>query len=487
MSNSNFQITLLYFEKKKSNIAELFQVEEARQLDQRQKEVLSIGVEYAKRVVTFNKSRKPTNFTSPNQEQSTSANSYLKSSYLKRPSPPLIIVHGGAGTGKSRVINSLYTMMSSIFKQPGDDPCCPYVVLSSFTGAASANIGGQTLHSLFGFKFGNSFLSMTERQRAEKRNLFRNLRCIIVDEISMVSADLLYNLDLRLREITMVDEIMGGLSVFVFGDLFQLQPPKARYVFEEPKNKEHALVYRLRNLWRQFNIIHLEENHRQGEDKQYGDLLNRVRVGLHTEEDIELLRTRVVAQDDPALNNAVHIYGTNAKVNSRNDAKLKEIPGELIRVRAQNQSRTVKKFSRNNAGCIMNTPFQAVLNLKINAEVVLVHNICTLDGLTNGARGVLVAVEKDGDTVKRMLVKFHNPEHGKGQREKNPSYKYPDATYIDPVLWPYFIGGATATVFQFPLKGAAAITSHKIQVQGCIKRPNLSHISSCKIICQTCI
>ena len=135
----------------------------------------------------------------------------------------------------------------------------------------------------------------------------------------------------------------------------------------------------------------------------------------------------------------------------------------------------------------MNTPFQAVLRLKINAEVVLVHNICTLDGLTNGARGVLVAIEKDGDTVKRMLVKFHNPEHGKGQREKNPSYKYPDATYIDPVLWPYFIGGATATVFQFPLKGAAAITSHKIQVQGCTKRQNLTDISSCKVNCQTYI
>ena len=441
-------------------------MEEARLLDQRQKEVLSIGIEYAKSVVTFNKSRKPpnSNSTLPNQQQSTSAHSYLQAP--KRPSPPLIIVHGGAGSGKSRLINSLYTMMTSIFKQPGDDPCCPYVVLSSFTGAASANINGQTLHSLFGFKFGNSFLSLTERQRADKQNLYRNLKCIMVDEISMVSADLFYNLDLRCREITMVDEVMGGLSVFVFGDLFQLQPPKARYVFEEPKNKEHAITFKLRNLWRQFKIVHLEENHRQGEDKEYGDLLNRVRVGLQTEEDVELLRTRVVAQNDPALNDAIHVYGTNAKVNARNEAKLKDIPGQLIVVKAQNHSRTIKKFSRNNAGCIMNTPFQAVLKLKIGAEVVLVHNINTLDGLTNGARGVLVAVEKDGNTVKRMLVKFHNPEHGKGMREKNPSYKYPDATYIDPVLWSYFIGGATATVFQFPLKGAAALSSHKMQVQG---------------------
>ena len=374
-------------------------------------------------------------------------------------------------------------MMTEILMKEGDDPCCPYIVLSSFTGAASANINGQTLHSLFGFKFGHAFLSMPDKQRSEKRSLFKNLKCVIVDEISMVSADLFYNLDLRLREITMVDDIMGGLSVFVFGDLFQLRPPKARYVFEEPKNKEHAVAYRLRNLWRQFTVVQLEENHRQGEDKEYGDLLNRVRVGAHTEEDIELLKTRETPEDDPVLNDAIHIYGTNAKVNARNEAKLKEIPGELITVKAKNESRTIKTFTKDKAGCIRNTPFQAVLKLKISAEVVLVHNLDTLDGLTNGARGVLVAVEKKDGAVKRMLVKFHNPEHGRGRRERETCWKHRDATYIDPVLWNYFLGGATASVLQFPLKGASAISSHKIQVKGINKR-HTSSINSAKAMFQ---
>ena len=386
----------------------------------------------------------------------------------------MIIVHGGAGTGKSRVINSLYTMMSSIFKQPGDDPCCPYVVLSSFTGAASANIGGQTLHSLFGFKFGTSFLSMSERQRANKRLLFRDLKCVVIDEISMVSADLFYNLDLRLREITMREDIpFGGLSIMVFGDLFQLQPPKARYVFEQPTNQEHALAYSLRNLWRLFKVVNLVENHRQGEDKSYGDLLNRIRIGAHTEEDISLLETRIRPRDDPILKNALHIYGTNAKVNARNTSKLEEIDGELFTIKAKNASRTVKTFKTNNAGCIKNTPFQAVLKLKIGAEVVLVHNVDTLDGLTNGCRGVLVAVEKTGEAVKRLAIRLHNPSHGSVQRQKNPCRTHPEATYIDPIHWQYFLGGATASVLQFPVKGAAAITSHKIEASF-IK----SHISS---------
>ena len=112
-----------------------------------QKKVLSYGVEYARALVTFRKFN------------------------IRRPTPPLIIVHGGAGSGKSKVINSLYTIMTDILKEKGDDPCCPYVVLTSFTGAASANIGGQTLHSLFGFKFGTTYLSMPDKVRDEKRAL----------------------------------------------------------------------------------------------------------------------------------------------------------------------------------------------------------------------------------------------------------------------------------------------------------------------------
>ena len=397
----------------------------------------------------------------PSSSATFSANFNLLSS---KPSPPLVIVHGGAGSGKSRLINSLHNLITAILRQPGDDPNCPYVVLTSFTGAASANINGQTLHSLFSFKFGTTFLSMPEKTRAAKRLLFRNLKFVFLDEISMVSADMFYNLDLRLREITMVDKVFGGVSVFVFGDLYQLQPPKARYVFQPPINKEHALAHSLRDLWRLFTVVNLEENHRQGEDKIYGDLLNRVRTGDHTDEDIALLETRVRPRTDPSLNDAIHVYGTNAKVNARNSAKLDEIEGELFTIMAKNASRTVKTFQKNKAGCIKNTPFLAELQLKIGAEVVLVHNIDTLDGLTNGCRGVLIDVEKKGKTINRLIVKFHNPDHGRLQRKKNPCRKHPEATYIDPVLWQYMLGGATATVFQFPVKGAAAMSSHKMQV-----------------------
>lgn len=527
-------------------------------------------------------------------------------------------------------------------------------------GSAAANINGNTLHSLFGFKFGATFRSMSDKQRAQKRCQLRNLKCIIIDEMSLVSADLFYNLDLKLREITMVERPMGGVSVFMFGDLFQIRPVKAKYVFEEPTSMEHAVSQKLRNLWNMFTVVNLEENHRQGEDRSYAELLNRVRTGEWTDKDIKMLETRVRDEDGvkpaseeeqsifktqktktkeaeavkpvpaasrvmkempkkvvlkieeklgerlfigttetesylvkesgqkkmvqggtytllgptvvdedvletnekipvmkskakierttlpenkerlikkiekmkaqteeeedkreqiqevegeklvptgeeeqtlfkaqqsktqeaeavklvPAdkeggeeekkkISGALHIYGTNKKVNARNETKLNEIHGELYSIKAANNARMIKNFKPkvDNSGCVKGTPFQAVLKVKKGAEVVCVHNICTVDGLTNGARGVLLGVEKKENKVKRLIVRFHNKNHGREAREKTPCYKHPEGTYIEPVTWQYFLGSSTATVQQFPIKMCAAITAHKIQGQT-VTKPN---------------
>ena len=90
-----------------------------------QRYVLSVGLGYAKALV---KARKGESVA---------------------PTPPVMIVHGGAGSGKSRVIKPLSEWMQEILQQKGDNPENPQVVLTSFSGAAASNINGQTLHSLF--------------------------------------------------------------------------------------------------------------------------------------------------------------------------------------------------------------------------------------------------------------------------------------------------------------------------------------------------
>ena len=84
----------------------------------------------------------------------------------------------------------------------------------------------------------------------------------------------------------------GGLAVFVFGDMMQLKPCMGRFICEEPLNKDFRMTHALSPRWEMFKVILLENNHRQGNDKTYAELLNRLRVGKHTKEDIALLKTR---------------------------------------------------------------------------------------------------------------------------------------------------------------------------------------------------
>ena len=97
------------------------QLHQARKLDCWQKEVLRLGVGYCRQIVKYRR----------NGHED------------EKPVPPLVMVHGGAGSGKSTVIHLLSVMMQKILQQPGDDPTHPSVLLTSFTGAAAANINGQ--------------------------------------------------------------------------------------------------------------------------------------------------------------------------------------------------------------------------------------------------------------------------------------------------------------------------------------------------------
>ena len=163
--------------------------EMARKLDEDQRTVLEKGVDYAKSIV---KSRKQNNALVP---------------------PPLVTVQGGAGT--VTVINVLSQQMEKILRTSGDNPDHPYIIKAAFTGTAAANIKGQTLHTAFSFSFGNEFFTLGDKARDERRCQLENLKVVIIDEFSMMKADMLYQLDLRLREVKeKPDLLFGGVSIF---------------------------------------------------------------------------------------------------------------------------------------------------------------------------------------------------------------------------------------------------------------------------------
>ena len=110
-------------------------------LDVYQKEVVNIGIKYCKDVI---KARKIHN---------------------KKPVAPLVMVHGGAGAGKSTVINILAVMAQKILLQPGDNPDHPYVVKTAFTGTAASLIKGQTLSKMFSFAFNSEATAVSDKTR----------------------------------------------------------------------------------------------------------------------------------------------------------------------------------------------------------------------------------------------------------------------------------------------------------------------------------
>ena len=148
----------------------------------------------------------------------------------------------------------------------------------------------------------------------------RILKCI--DEISLVDSDMFYKIDLRIREITQMGVPLGNVATFVLGDLMQMCPISGRYIFLPPRNQQFFLTHEMDPLWKKFEVINLEINHRQGEDKDYADMLNRIRVGKETSEDIDKLKQRVRNADNEDIKrekDALFIFGTNKKVNQMNN------------------------------------------------------------------------------------------------------------------------------------------------------------------------
>ena len=172
--------------------------EKTKQLDDDQMLVLNEAIEFAK---DTRKSTKPPN---------------------SAPVPPKLVVTGGAGSGKSTLIEVVAQWVHRILQKPGDDPESPYVVKTATTGAAGALIGGVTLHSAMGFDFSNKHSSLTDKKRELRRDQLKNTKVIIIDEFSMLKPDLLYRLDLALREIKCTNREFGSCMVVLLGDLCQV-------------------------------------------------------------------------------------------------------------------------------------------------------------------------------------------------------------------------------------------------------------------------
>jgi ATP-dependent DNA helicase PIF1 len=341
-----------------------------------------------------------------------------------------IFVTGRAGTGKSTLLEYLSWNTS---KQ---------LVICAPTGVAALNVGGQTIHSLFRLPIG-VIADHEIDQSNELRKLLNTIDTLVVDEVSMVNADLLDAMDRALRQARQKPhEAFGGVQVVLFGDPYQLAPvpgdPEERAYFAD---RYSSMWFFDARVWddADLTIYELDTIHRQHE-LEFKQLLTAVRHGEVTPEMGR--RLNEVGGRPAPEEGAITLATTNHTVTRINGGALARLPGRALTAVAEiNGEFGGRAF-----------PADEHLELKVGAQVMFLRNDTGGDG--RWVNGTIGEVVKIADTV---TVEVEGVSH-----EVLPStweryrYSYSAATKE-------LRKDVVAEFIQFPLRLAWAVTIHKSQ------------------------
>ena len=340
-----------------------------------------------------------------------------------------IFVTGRAGTGKSTLLNHLSENTS---KQ---------LVICAPTGVAALNVGGQTIHSLFKLPIGVIADSDIE-QGPELRKLLGTLETLVIDEVSMVNADLLDAIDRSLRQARRrPHEPFGGVQLVLFGDPYQLAPVPG-------EGEERAyFADHYRSIWffdarvwddAELTIYELTTIHRQREGR-FKYMLESVRHGMVTAEVAGALNE---AGARPAPQDAITLAATNSIVTRINGTRLATLPGKTLTAKAE--------VSGEFGGRTF--PADGDLELKVGAQVMFLRNDAGGEG--RWVNGTIGTVQRIADTV---WVDVDGTRH-----EVKPA-TWEKFRYTYSPLTKALRKDVVAEFTQFPLRLAWAVTIHKSQ------------------------
>lgn len=347
-----------------------------------------------------------------------------------------LFITGKAGTGKSTLID----YFRNITKKK--------TVILAPTGLAAINVRGQTIHSFFHLP--PRFLDPRSIPRKSNLRIYKDLDVIVIDEISMVRADIFDALDRFLR-VNGKDKNLpfGGTQIIVVGDLFQLPPIVAR-----EESQIFARYYESPYFFSSdafssgdFNVIELTQIFRQ-RDQNYIDLLNKIRIGEVSVTDLELINTQLVTNNYEKIRREfITLATTNNVVKGINDSELNKINDNLFSYNATIEGNFPVEERA--------LPVEIELTLKIGARVIFVKNDKS-HRWVNGTTGIIHSLTKAEIKVKLDEVGFHDIVTVPIVEWENIKYEFDDKTQT---VIPVILG----KLKQFPLKLAWAITIHKSQ------------------------
>jgi ATP-dependent DNA helicase PIF1 len=311
------------------------------------------------------------------------------------------------------------------------------------TGVAAIRVKGQTIHSFFGFP--PKVIQTRHIKKVRQVELLQNLETLIIDEISMVRADVFDAIDYSLRvHRKKLTQPFGGVQVIVFGDLFQLPPvvnmdesslleriyPNGQFFF-------HSNIFQDA----QFKTLELQSIYRQTDD-HFIYLLNAVRDGSITNSQIDNLNDSLVENFEMDEGKII-LTTTNARASGINQNYLKQLSSEEFSYRAQATGQFYKELF----------PTDEVLKLKKGAQVIMIKNDPEKRWV-NGSIGTIHDIAE-----KKIKVKInHKIYEVKKEKWDRIQYSYDDDQQE-------VLENVTGSFKQYPMRLAWAITIHKSQGQ----------------------
>ncbi|MCG8410846.1 MAG: AAA family ATPase [Bacteroidales bacterium] len=358
-----------------------------------------------------------------------------------------LFITGKAGTGKS-------TLLEHIRNLPDQN-----MIVLAPTGIAAINVKGETIHSFFKLKPGYELdEAYNARLNKKKTSKYRAIKTILIDEISMVRADILDAIDVFLKRTRDVNQAFGGVRMIFFGDLYQLPPVVNKqneiYFYQNYKTPYFfsAHVFKQTDLFSEaFSLtkIELKTIYRQT-DKKFVDILNGIRENTISYDQLSELNKRVIA--NYSGNNSdeffIHLMSTNAGAQNINNSKLFQLEGDITEFKASKQ------------GKIGNLqPNEEHICVKKGAQVMFINNDYKRRWV-NGTLGVISKISKEFDESGAELeILYVKLENGKEVKVSKHTWDISKYSFKDGVFTREEIG----TFTQIPLKLAWAITIHKSQ------------------------
>ena len=327
------------------------------------------------------------------------------------------------------------------------------------TGVAAINAGGTTIHSLFQFPLtaftpdgqpvdfnvatNRPGLAKHIRYRADKAKLFRALDLLVIDEISMVRADLLDAIDFALRRVRGVDHPFGQVQLLVIGDLFQLAPVVKSHTWDVLRTFYASPYFFDARSWKQSQPITIEltKIYRQ-KNQEFIDILNRMRYGQSSENDINRLNQNYQPDFKSSAEKYITLTTHNYKADKINTDEMNSLHAKAFKYKAEIDG----QFNENAY------PADPELTLKEGAQVMFIRNDPEAR-YYNGKIAKVIMTRKDHievqlddvDTLKVDRVEWTNTQYELNKdtneiQEKN-----------------------LGSFSQYPLRLAWAITVHKSQ------------------------